>query len=78
MGKEGSHMYPHFGVMKTSLDMLPEKPSQSLQEEFLLLLRGPQLLLYGATVLFVCLFVYISVFQPRLWPCRLGTCVPRS
>lgn len=29
--------------------------------------------------LFVCLFVYVTVFQPRLWPFRLRIfCIPRS
>lgn len=58
MRKESSHMCLHFGVMKASLDMLPEKPSHILQEEFLLLLHGPHRAMGPPShFLFICLYI---------------------
>lgn len=45
-----------------------EKPSQILQEEFLLLLHESQIQLMGLpSHLLLLLFVFISVLQPRPW-----------
>lgn len=65
--------------MKASLDMLLEKPAQILQEEFLLLLDGPQLSCYGATISFSYFLFLFQPSSPGFGAFGLWTfCVPTS